>query len=347
MSRFRSLAGTAVLPVLTFGNPTHAAAFFAAAAVLALSAGAISRGRRRILLWACSLLLLTATVLSGSFAGILALSWPESGSAGGRWVDTAASACGCCWRHPPRRRRDRVGTVHPNTPFTRAFDVAAGIRPQTYWIALKVIAAHPLLGVGPADFQSALLSHLTPELVQSTYFAQIAADAHNWILETAATYGLPFAAVLAWLFLGPLIRGRGRSSSQRPFAAATLALAVAYLFGPLALSTLPLLGSLRGDDRRAPGAGCLRDRARVEHRGSLDSPAGASDADGGSSLHLFGPIPESHVRSAPGRPLLRGSPRSRPRPRGLSRSCRTRSGRPGVWRHSREGLSTTCGRRKR
>ena len=248
-------------PVLTFGNPTHAAAFFAAAAVLTLSAGAMSLGRRRILLWACCVLLLATTVLSGSFAAILAL------VVAGVWVG---------WRQLGGRGHLRwwlllgailvtVGGIVaalsiPNTPFTRAFDVAAGIRPQTYWIALKAIVTHPLVGVGPANFQSALLSQLTPGLVQSTYYAQIAADAHNWILETAATYGLPFAALLTWLFLGPLIRGRGRSPSQEPFAAATLALVVAYLFGPLALSTLPLLALFAGMTAARPE----RDASRME-----------------------------------------------------------------------------------
>ncbi len=67
-----------------------------------------------------------------------------------------------------------------------------------YWQASsKIIGEHPLLGVGPGNFQSAYSSYkpiLAPEVVS---------DPHNFVLDTMATVGLPLGIVLmaaiSWL----------------------------------------------------------------------------------------------------------------------------------------------------
>lgn len=234
-------------PVLTMGNPTHVGAYLAAMFAFALSRAIREVGRRRLFLTALALLLCAGAVTSGSFAAMIAL------AAGALWVS---------WNALRGRGRIRwlipsvtivilaagiaLGSVLPGSPLTNAFTVRGGDRMETYWVALKTIVANPLLGVGPANFQSALLSQLTPELVHTTYYAQVSADAHDWFLEFGATYGLLFAVVLASLLVTPLVRRTGRTTAQEPAAGAALGLAVAYLFGPIALSTLPLLAFFSG-----------------------------------------------------------------------------------------------------
>jgi tetratricopeptide (TPR) repeat protein len=234
-------------PVLTMGNSTHVGAYLAAMAAFCVSRMLHARGKRKIATTALALLLAAGVVISASFAAVIAL------AVGVLWVSFNAL------RHRGRLRwvipgatlallalGIVLGLAFPDLPLARTFTLRGGIRGETYWIALKTIAEHPLFGVGPANFQSALLSNLTPDLVHSTYYAQIAADAHSWPLELASTYGLPFAALAAWLFVVPVVKAKGRTPAQESVAAAVVALLTAYLFGPIALSTFPLLAYFCG-----------------------------------------------------------------------------------------------------
>jgi hypothetical protein len=62
-----------------------------------------------------------------------------------------------------------------------------------YWSATtRMIADHPLLGIGPGNFQAAYSSYkpwLAPETV---------VDPHNFVLETAAVFGLPAGLLLVF-----------------------------------------------------------------------------------------------------------------------------------------------------
>ena len=240
-------------PALTMGNPTHVGAYLAAMFAFALSRAIRAAGRQRLFLAVLALLLFAGTVISGSLAAMIAL------TAGALWVS---------WNALRGRGRIRwlaasvplmilvvgslLGSALPDSPLTNAFTLQGAVRMETYWIALKTIVANPLLGVGPANFQSALLSQLTAELVHTTYYAQIDADAYNWFLEFGATYGLLFAIVLASLIVTPLARSTGRMTVQEPAAAAAVGLVVAYLLGPIALSTFPLLALFSGVSAARP-----------------------------------------------------------------------------------------------
>jgi hypothetical protein len=241
------LAPDGSAPVLTMGNSIHVGAYLAAMAAFGLALGVSRAGRSRLALLAISAILGLGTVLSRSTPAVLAL------VLGVAWV---------AWRRLDKHPRARVGILAGALGLTLAsavvayagsgsalgqvFDPLRATRPENHLIALETIFSHPLFGVGPANFQGALVAHLTPTLVHSTYATQIAGDAQSWPLEMAATYGLPFALLVAYLFLAPVVRPRGLTFLQQPFAAGVVALAVTYFFGPLALSTLPLLALFAG-----------------------------------------------------------------------------------------------------
>jgi hypothetical protein len=232
---------------LTFGDSALLGGYLSAMFAYALLMGLASGGRRRPLMLALSVLLAAGAVLSGSLAALLALVagmvWVAWDSLHGRGRTRYAVSAGIL---VTASAAIAVAAMLRLSPLANALDHDAGVSAQTYWIALKTIAGHPLLGVGPAGFQASLLEHLTPDLVHATYFAGVVGDAHSWPLELAATYGLPFALIVAWLLLAPLFRPAGRAAAQRPAAAATIGLVVACLFGPLALSTFPLLAFFAG-----------------------------------------------------------------------------------------------------
>ncbi len=68
-----------------------------------------------------------------------------------------------------------------------------------YWIgASRIIARHPLWGVGPGNFGQAYLAYRLPAAAEGTK------TAHNVLFDAASVYGLPGAAVylamLVWVF---------------------------------------------------------------------------------------------------------------------------------------------------
>ncbi len=64
-----------------------------------------------------------------------------------------------------------------------------------------MIFDHPLLGCGPGNFQQYYTFYKLPEASETV------ADPHNFLLEIAATAGLPALALLFWL-LALAVRGR-------------------------------------------------------------------------------------------------------------------------------------------
>ncbi len=72
-----------------------------------------------------------------------------------------------------------------------------------YWQStLAMIFDHPLLGCGPGNFQQYYTSYKLPEASETV------ADPHNFLLEIAATAGLPALALLLWL-LALAVKGSG------------------------------------------------------------------------------------------------------------------------------------------
>jgi hypothetical protein len=73
-----------------------------------------------------------------------------------------------------------------------------GYRLQYWQSSLAMIRDQPLLGVGPGNFQDYYTTYKLPQASEEIR------DPHNWILEIAATAGIPAAIVLATFLVGAL-----------------------------------------------------------------------------------------------------------------------------------------------
>jgi O-antigen ligase len=116
--------------------------------------------------------------------------------------------------------------------------------------ALSVIAAHPLLGVGPDSYRLAWYGIRSADLIKAGGFGFYVTEPHDLVLQLAATFG-PVAAVLAVALFG-LTLWRSRSAITTKVAgaeamslagwwAATLALATYALFGPTPITITAML----------------------------------------------------------------------------------------------------------
>jgi O-antigen ligase len=124
----------------------------------------------------------------------------------------------------PSLVRERVHlAMHPTE------EPALSIRLEMWRVALKMIRAHPWVGVGPNNIEEAYDLYLpkgkTPELGYHSHF-------HNDFLQFGAERGLPCLAAWVWL-MGALgwytWKLRRRLSAQRWIADASLAALMAYL----------------------------------------------------------------------------------------------------------------------
>ena len=78
-----------------------------------------------------------------------------------------------------------------------------------YWQAVsKMIAAHPLLGIGPGNFQPVYTRYILPAA------AETIADPHNFAFEYAALFGIP--ALLLFLLFLALAAAASRSALSPP-----------------------------------------------------------------------------------------------------------------------------------
>jgi len=108
-----------------------------------------------------------------------------------------------------------------------------GQRLSAWAAAVRAIGHHPLLGSGPGQFRTA-----TSALFSLSYIREfnglVFTDAHNFLLEFAATTGLiGLALLVGWVTLGAW-RRRG------PFLGFAIALAVVQLAEPLNVAVTPL-----------------------------------------------------------------------------------------------------------
>jgi len=80
-----------------------------------------------------------------------------------------------------------------------------------YWRAsLAIIADHPLLGCGPGNFQEVYTQYKLPEAAEEV------ADPHNFLVEVAATAGIPALLALLAVLGGVLYRQRAASVQPLP-----------------------------------------------------------------------------------------------------------------------------------
>jgi O-antigen ligase len=132
-------------------------------------------------------------------------------------------------------------------------------RDLVWTAALRAISEHPLVGVGPAGWESWFGRHflsvdfLMRDLQGNTFFlspAQLGGEAHNLLLTKAAEMGLPSAAGLA-VFLWAWFRGAWRCVRGLPpgfgrlMAMGSMA-AMAGLTAHGFLENGPIIGRARG-----------------------------------------------------------------------------------------------------
>jgi hypothetical protein len=117
-----------------------------------------------------------------------------------------------------------------------------GYRWQYWQATVAMIKDHPLLGCGPGQFQGCYTQYMLADASETV------ADPHNFLLEVAATAGLPAAAALlivlgliAWQVAKPAAAALPEdtgSSSYHIYVGAAAGFLFAFAIGPLA--TVPL-----------------------------------------------------------------------------------------------------------
>lgn len=139
-------------------------------------------------------------------------------------------------RVPVRPKQDVIGT--PIQSESTEATVSEGRRPLTprlaTWLSVRhSVADRPLLGAGPGQFRAATIEY-RPESVALDTPGRYFTDAHNFVVEHAATTGLlGLAALLAWV-VGAVLPARG---ALGVFAAVV---GFAHLFQPQNVGTTPL-----------------------------------------------------------------------------------------------------------
>lgn len=85
-----------------------------------------------------------------------------------------------------------------------------GYRLQYWQSSLAMIRDQPLLGVGPGNFQDYYTAYKLPEASEEIR------DPHNWILEIAATAGIPAALLLIAFLAAALVRLIASQPAEEP-----------------------------------------------------------------------------------------------------------------------------------
>lgn len=234
-------------PYLTLGNPLHLGAVLASSAVYAASMSHKLHPPRRWVAYAIAALCFAGVLLTSSASALLGcvvgmvyifILWRP-------WRNRTyflvggLLLLGCVVLYLAGRSGLTAGPLH-------VLATRGGLRPTTYQIAIETVMRNPLLGVGPANFQSAVLDHLTPYLVRTAYSQELATDAHSLPLELASTYGVLFAVLFLASMVYPVVRIRSARNPGFPFSAALVALLTCYSFSPLSLTTLPMMALYAG-----------------------------------------------------------------------------------------------------
>src|SRR5680860_1433836 len=111
----------------------------------------------------------------------------------GSFLFFAVSASEAAWLAPLRHLTE----LDPDT---------YGMRAQAWEAGAASILDKPFLGTGPETFRRTYLEHLAsqPPVNLAGTKLDILGDAHNWVIEFASTYGLPFIFALFALIVLPI-----------------------------------------------------------------------------------------------------------------------------------------------
>ena len=111
-----------------------------------------------------------------------------------------------------------------------AFDFSAGTtrgRIDEWRVAVRVIASHPIVGVGPDNYRIAFIAKVDPAYVRRYGSSNVSDRAHNGLLDVAASVGiaggLAYAAALGMLVRRAWRALRGGNHTQVAIGAAVIA----------------------------------------------------------------------------------------------------------------------------
>ncbi|AMR79518.1 hypothetical protein A2G96_18200 [Cupriavidus nantongensis] len=108
------------------------------------------------------------------------------------------------WLSSDRVQQRTMETVSELSQFAHhvTLDTSTGIRLQLWRASLKMLQAHPWAGVGPENYEQALKGLAEQHVV--TPLAATMPHAHNDILHTGATLGIPGLIAIFALYLVPV-----------------------------------------------------------------------------------------------------------------------------------------------
>lgn len=110
-----------------------------------------------------------------------------------------------------------------------------GVRLRIWLQSAHYVLHHPLLGVGPGQFRTAMDSTATLSFFQNVLAGKILTDGHDIFVSVAVTTGLlGLACFLIWVV------GAARSSARSSFLGFALALFAVELVEPINVAILPL-----------------------------------------------------------------------------------------------------------
>ncbi|MDJ0781170.1 MAG: O-antigen ligase family protein [Desulfosarcinaceae bacterium] len=108
---------------------------------------------------------------------------------------------------------------------------SVGVRIPLWKVAVKIIADHPIFGIGERNFRQVALAHLETPL-------HTMAHAHNAYLQFALTHGIPAFCVLAYLLARIFLVATRKALSAAPFGLASLAVLCVFLLEGLTENVL-------------------------------------------------------------------------------------------------------------
>jgi O-antigen ligase len=201
----------------------------------------------------------------------------------GAWLSACVGACAYLFwtgRLPlPRSRKACAAFAAAVLLAAAGYGLASRLRPTAVsdsarlhlWAsAVRVVSLHPWSGTGPDTFEPALRAHRTLGFLRALGQQRGQADAHNDILQAAATLGLPGLAAYLWAFWGLwlIVRRASPGPCAAGMAAALIGLFVQAKLNPTPLASLGcaavLAGLLASSSKKEP---------EPEGRRSLIAPA--------------------------------------------------------------------------
>ncbi len=255
--------GTGLLPgyfgssrfSLSFGHPIHLGNYAGVVLLFSVVLVTHTTGRPRVFMLAAALssagLLLASQSRGGLLATVLCLLLYGSLKYGRFWKGRKFIR-----RLPLGLAAILVLMVGLSVLAPRMVNLSSGdsVRRDIWVSGLKALPGSALVGSGPATFKLHHLEYFTSAKLDTLYprAQPIAANAHNWFLEYAVTYGLPFALLVTLLVALPVRRFRRMTAIQRASYLASLVVWIAGLFNPLSITTLGIAMLLLGYSSAQP-----------------------------------------------------------------------------------------------